>query len=85
MLILQRRVGQRIVVSGGVEITVTAVTKSGVRLAVSAPRGVAVLRGEVHDAVAEANAQAAGSQDDVHDDAAEEQPTTTDRREGSST
>ncbi len=61
MLILQRRVGQRIVVSGGVEITVTAVSKRGVRLAVSAPRGVAVLRGEVYDAVAEANAVAADS------------------------
>ena len=52
MLILQRRVGQRIVVSGGVEITVTAVTKRGVRLAVSAPKGISVLRGEVHDAIA---------------------------------
>jgi len=61
MLILQRRVVQRIVVTGGVEITVTAVTKSGVRLAVSAPRGVAVLRGEVHDEVAQANARAASS------------------------
>jgi carbon storage regulator len=63
MLILQRRVGQRIIVSGGIEITVTAVTKRGVRLAVSAPRGVAVLRGEVHDEVAQANALAADLQD----------------------
>jgi carbon storage regulator len=62
VLILQRRVGQRIVVSGGIEITVTAVTKRGVRLAVSAPRGVTVLRGEVYDQVAKANAQAADSQ-----------------------
>jgi carbon storage regulator len=62
MLILQRRVGQRIVVGGEVEITVTAVTKRGVRLAVSAPAGIAVLRGEVHDAVAKANAQAADSE-----------------------
>jgi carbon storage regulator len=61
MLILQRRVGQRIVVSGGIEITVTSVSKRGVRLAVSAPPGVTVLRGEVYDDVAEANAQAADS------------------------
>jgi carbon storage regulator len=59
MLILQRRVGQRIVVSGGIEITVTSVSKGGVRLAVNAPRGVAVLRGEVYDEVAQANARAA--------------------------
>jgi carbon storage regulator len=62
MLILQRHVGQRIVVSGGIEITVTAVSKTGVRLAVSAPRGVAVLRGEVYDQVAQANARAADSE-----------------------
>jgi len=62
MLILQRRVGERIVLSGGVEITVTAVGKRGVRLAVRAPRGVVVLRGEVHDAVAAANARAAESE-----------------------
>ncbi len=59
MLILQRRVGQRIVVSGGIEITVTSVSKGGVRLAVKAPRGIAVLRGEVYDEVAQANARAA--------------------------
>jgi carbon storage regulator len=62
MLILQRRVGQRIVVSGGIEITVTAVSKTGVRLAVNAPRGVSVLRGEVYDEVAQANARAADSE-----------------------
>jgi len=63
MLILQRRVGERIVLTGGIEITVTGITKRGVRLAVNAPRGVAVLRGEVHDAIADANARAAGSED----------------------
>lgn len=59
MLILQRRVGQRIVIGDGIEITVTSVSKRGVRLAVSAPRGVAVLRGEVYDEVAQANSRAA--------------------------
>ncbi len=62
MLILQRRVGERIVLSGGIEITVTGITKRGVRLAVNAPRGVAVLRGEVHDAIADANGRAADSE-----------------------
>jgi carbon storage regulator len=62
MLILQRRLGQRIVVSGGIEITVAAISKTGVRLAVSAPRGVAVLRGEVYDDIVKANARAADSE-----------------------
>jgi carbon storage regulator len=67
MLILQRRVGERVVLSGGIEITVTGITKRGVRLAVNAPRGVSVLRGEVHDAVADANGRAADSGDEELD------------------
>jgi carbon storage regulator len=61
MLIIQRHVGESIVLSNGVEITVGAVTKRGVRLAVRAPNGIAVLRGEVYDAIVEANAAAAGT------------------------
>jgi carbon storage regulator CsrA len=72
MLILQRRVGERIVVSGGVEITVTAVTRRGVRLAVNAPPGVSVLRGEVHDAIAQANTRAAGCTEVLIEDESEE-------------
>jgi len=58
MLIVHRKVGERIVVGGGIEITVTEVSARGVRLGITAPRGVFVLRGEVHDAVAVANAAA---------------------------
>ncbi len=65
MLIIQRRIGDRIVLSDGVEITVTAVTKRGVRLAVQAPKGIGVLRGEVYDAIAAANAAAADTQLEV--------------------
>ena len=59
MLIVQRRVGQRIVIGGGIEIVVANVTRAGVRLGVVAPRGISVLRGEVHDSVVAANAEAA--------------------------
>jgi carbon storage regulator CsrA len=58
MLIIQRRLGERIVISNGVEIMIAAVTKRAVRLAVRAPNGIVVIRGEVHDAVAAANAAA---------------------------
>jgi carbon storage regulator len=61
MLIIQRRVGERIVMSNGIEITVTAVTKRGARLALRVPTGITVLRGEVHDAVASANTAAANT------------------------
>jgi carbon storage regulator len=61
MLIIRRRIGERIVVSNGVEITITEVSKGGVRLAVKAPNGVVVLRGEVHDAIVAANVAASES------------------------
>lgn len=59
MLIVRRRVGERIVIGGVTVITVTEVSGGGVRLGVTAPRGVLVLRGEVHDAIAAANQAAA--------------------------
>jgi carbon storage regulator CsrA len=58
MLIVRRRVGERIVITGGIEITVAAVSGGGVRLAIKAPRGVAVIRGEVHDSIVAANSAA---------------------------
>ncbi len=61
MLIVQRRVGERIMMSNGVEITITAVTKRGVRLAMTVPDGLVVLRGEVYDSIAAANAAAAAT------------------------
>jgi carbon storage regulator len=58
MLIVQRRVGERITIGEGIEVTIQSTTRGGVRLAIVAPRGITVLRGEVHDAIAEANAAA---------------------------
>jgi carbon storage regulator len=65
MLIIQRRVGERIVLSNGVEITVARVTKRGARLAVNIPEGLIVLRGEVHDAIVRASSEAAATPFDV--------------------
>ncbi len=59
MLIIRRRVGERIVIGSNIEITVASATKSVVRLAIHAPKGIPVLRGEVPDAVVEANVAAA--------------------------
>jgi sRNA-binding carbon storage regulator CsrA len=47
--------------SNGVEITVAAVTKRGVRLAMTTPDGLVILRGEVYDSIAAANAAAAAT------------------------
>lgn len=59
MLIIQRRVGQRIVLTGGIEVVLTSIDRGGVRMGVIAPRGVSILRGEVYDSIVAANAEAA--------------------------
>ena len=59
MLMFSRRIGERIVVGGRVEVKVTEIHRSSVRLAISAPRDQSIARGEVFDAVAEANRRAA--------------------------
>jgi carbon storage regulator len=58
MLIIRRRIGERIVIGSDIEIVVTEVTSRGVRFGVKAPRGLNVIRGEVHDAIAAATTAA---------------------------
>jgi carbon storage regulator len=59
MLVVTRRKGQRIVIGNDIEIVVSGISGSTVRLAVVAPRSVPVLRGEVYEAVLEQNRAAA--------------------------
>jgi carbon storage regulator len=47
MLVLRRRIGERIVIDGRIEVTVLRVRGGKVRLGVAAPRSVRVLRQEV--------------------------------------
>jgi carbon storage regulator CsrA len=61
MLVIHRKVGERIVLSGGIEVSVVSSSRGGVRLAVIAPKEVFISRGEVHDAVAFSNAAAAAT------------------------
>jgi carbon storage regulator len=61
MLIIRRRVGERIVIGSNIEITVASATRRVVRLAIQAPKGIPVLRGEVHDAVVAANVAASSA------------------------
>lgn len=61
MLVVTRRKGQRIVIGNDIEVVVSGISGSTVRLAVIAPRSVPVLRGEVYEAVLEQNRAAAQS------------------------
>ena len=58
MLILQRRVGESIMIGDNIELTVTSIDGSRVRLAIKAPVDIPILRGELVKAKA-ANQDAA--------------------------
>lgn len=69
MLMMSRRLGERIVIADGIEIVVTEIHRRSVRLAIQAPSGHLVLRGEVWDAIARANREAAEASSGVDEDA----------------
>jgi carbon storage regulator len=47
MLVLTRKVGERILIDGGIEVEVVSVKGSRVRLGIGAPTGVNIVRGEL--------------------------------------
>ena len=61
MLILSRKIGQRIVIAGDIEITVVDVRGEQVRIGITAPRSIAVHRKELLEQVTAENVQAAAS------------------------
>ncbi|HEY3437944.1 MAG TPA: carbon storage regulator CsrA [Actinotalea sp.] len=64
MLVLSRRVGERLIIGDNIVITVIDVRSDGVRIGIDAPREVRVNRAEVLEAVKQANVEAAQSTDD---------------------
>jgi carbon storage regulator len=56
MLVLNRRVGETIVIDGQIEVTVLSVQGNRVRLGITAPPAVAVDRQEIHARRAEFDA-----------------------------
>src|SRR6185369_2889543 len=58
MLIVTRRKGQRIVLGNDIEIVITDISRSGVKVGIVAPHSLTILRGEVKDAVEQANREA---------------------------
>ena len=64
MLVLSRRVGERLIIGDNIVITVIDVRSDGVRIGIDAPRDVRVNRAEVLEAVQQANLEAARATDD---------------------
>lgn len=65
MLVLSRRVGERLVIGDDIVVTVIEVRSDGVRLGIDAPRSVSVHRAEVLEAVTAANVAATDAGDDA--------------------
>lgn len=63
MLVLSRRVGERLVIGGDIVVTVIEVRSDGVRLGIDAPRSVRVHRAEVLEAIQSENEQAVAADD----------------------
>lgn len=61
MLILQRKEGESLRIGSDIEITVTAIEGTRVRLAINAPNEVVILRSELCKEAADTNHEAASA------------------------
>ncbi|WP_027625840.1 carbon storage regulator CsrA [Clostridium lundense] len=59
MLVIGRKKGESLLIGDNIEITVVKVEDGSVKLAISAPRDVAILRKELYKEVEEENKKAA--------------------------
>jgi len=59
MLVLTRKIGERIVIADDIVVTVVNVQGDNIRLAVDAPKEIKIYRGEIYDSIVQENKQAA--------------------------
>lgn len=67
MLILTRKAGEKIHIGNDIEVTVLEVNGRQVRVGISAPLGLAILREEVFRRIQEENLKAANSVPELED------------------
>ena len=65
MLVLTRRAGDAILLGDDIEISIIEMQGDKVKIGINAPKSVAVLRKELKEEAAKANAQAASPQIDL--------------------
>jgi len=59
MLVLTRKIGERIVIADDIVVTIVNVQGDNIRLAVDAPKEIKIYRGEIYDSIVQENKQAA--------------------------
>ncbi|MDQ7096259.1 carbon storage regulator CsrA [Desulfosporosinus sp. PR] len=63
MLALTRKAGERIVIGDNIVVTVVNIKGDSIRVTIDAPKEIKVYRGEIYDAIAAENKQAAVAKD----------------------
>lgn len=63
MLVLSRRVGERLFIGNDIVVTIIDVRSDGVRVGIDAPREIRVTRAEIFEAVEQHNVEAASAVD----------------------
>lgn len=67
MLALTRKVGERIIIGDNIVITIADIRGDSIRVAIDAPKDIKIYRGEIYDAIAAENKQAANNQGNLLD------------------
>lgn len=67
MLVLTRKAGEQILIGDDIVVTVLESRGDGVRIGIDAPRGIKIQRGEIVQAVSEANVAAATTDPDAEE------------------
>lgn len=67
MLVLTRKFNEKIHIGDNIVITILESRGDGIKIGIEAPRGIKIQRGEILQAVIEANLSASGSSDGAED------------------
>jgi carbon storage regulator len=67
MLILNRKLGESIIIDDKIEVTILEVQDGRVKLGIEAPKSISILRKEVYEEVVEANRKSLEVEIDVMD------------------
>ena len=59
MLVLTRKIGERIVIGENIVVTISDIKGDNIRLAIDAPKEIKVYRGEIYDSIVMENRHAA--------------------------
>jgi carbon storage regulator len=65
MLVLTRRIGERVLIGDDVEVTILDIKGDSIRIGIDAPRSTRIQRAEIVAAVSAENAEAAHAGDDA--------------------